>query len=594
MAFDFTIASKEDVNRASVTTPSWKKGRKDLLYAVASFLDDIKSQLPQQISSGNMGYFSLEQGSAKVKVNHFISSRIPKDNIFYDELAHSDISDWRTGIQQCLEKQETWKSEWSKQLSVFTAFGFGSAGSSATYSAAVSTAVAESMQCLACAARQVIGSDITADTFADVVMGDHPKTSTIRSFVRLDSDMLGDAYPSIKHFYEMSDGGPEWVESSAKIANTLKDKYLKSGSYFFYRQDQYGSFKGNYAKVRNTIKTGKKSTKIIQQVFKGAGMADDKWNPADIIAVKTTFDSQKDYDLKSGPGKHLLEDVKLITNEQVQTYKDLALLYDYNKWIHQQFEAGNIIPISLKKAGSVIKHEVISNPDVGKIDYYRQMDVEITGIDYKTTAAKAYINFKVGGNQEWFLDARGFEESGKIADIQIQLMQEKSTAGHGKVTLPVTTMIAKLSRGRSHFTKLSTIRRKHFKGKNFKQGFMDYRDIQSLTRTTGDMAANGGSFAKYIEELSHGNHKAALVQAEIDKLVSAGQLLAAQKYVKNKVQSYEVGHMLDTASGHLIQQVKKDILKAMYLYASSKGFFIFQNSKVTSFLQASTYVKVGG
>ena len=595
MAFDFTIASKEDVNRARVSARTWSAGKKDLLYAAASFLDDIKSSLPQQISSGRMGYFALEQTTAKVKVNHFISTRLPNDNMFHSELGQSDIIDWRQGIKKTLEEQETWNSSWERYLSVFSAFGFGSAGSSSSYSAATSTAVAESMQCLACAARQVIGSNITPEIFADVVMGEHPQTNQIRSFVRLDNEMLGDNFPSIKNFYEETDGGPEWVRSSAEIANVLKSSYLKPGNYYFYRQDRYDSFKGNYAKVRNKIKTGRKSTKIIQKIFRGAGLADDKWNPADIIAVKTSFDSQKDYDIKSGPGHALQADLKNLTTGDVNTYKDVALLYDYNKWIHDNYLKGNIIPISLKKAGSTIKHEVVDNADVGKINYYNQMDVAVTNVEYKVGAEKCIVNFTVAGvDSGWNLDARGFEESGKIADIQIQLMQRGSTAGHGKVTLPVTTMITKLSRGRGHFSKLSALRRKHFPGQSFKTGFMDYRELQGSTRTLGQLLENSTKFANYIEELSGGAHSSSLILETLNNLISSGNVLKSQKYIKNKVQSYEVGFMLDNASNHLKEEIKKNILRSMYLYASSKGFYIFENKKVTSFLQSSTYVKVGG
>jgi len=595
MAFDFTIASKEDVNRARVSVKAWNAGKKDLLYAAASFLDQIKSQLPQQISSGRMGYFALEETTARVKVNHFISSRLPNDNMFYSELGKSNIEDWREGIKKSIEAQENWNSSWQKYLKMFSAFGFGSAGSSATYSAAASTAVAESMQCLACAARQVLNSDLDAEIFADVVMGTHPKINQIRSFVRLDASMLGDGFPSIQNFYEETDGGPDWVLSSAKIANVLKSKYLHSGNYYFYRQDMYGSFKGNYAKVRNKIKTGKKSTKIIQKIFKGAGLADDKWNPADIIAVKTSFDSKKDYDINSGPGHALKADLKNITTGDVNTYKDVALLYDYNKWIHDNYLNGNIIPISLKKAGTTIKHELIDNADVGKINYYNQLDVAVTNVDYKVAAEKCVINFTVGGvDSGWNLDARGFEESGKIADIQIQLMQTGSTAGHGKVTLPVTTMIAKLSRGRGHFSKLSLLRKKHFPGQSFKMGFMDYRDIQGYTRTVGQLLENQTKFANYIEELSGGAHSSSLILETLNGFISSGNVLKSQKYIKNKVQSYEVGFMLDNASSHLKDEIKKSILKSMYLYASSKGFYIFENKKVISFLQSSTYVKVGG
>ena len=69
--------------------------------------------------------------------------------------------------------------------------------------------------------------------------------------------------------------------------------------------------------------------------------------------------------------------------------------------------------------------------------------------------------------------------------------------------------------------------------------------------------------------------------------------LAIAKWVKDKVQSYEVGFLLsnDKALG---EEIRKNILKSMYLYASSKGFYIFRDAKVKSYMSSSTYLKVGG
>ena len=70
-------------------------------------------------------------------------------------------------------------------------------------------------------------------------------------------------------------------------------------------------------------------------------------------------------------------------------------------------------------------------------------------------------------------------------------------------------------------------------------------------------------------------------------------MLEIAKYIKNKVQSYEVGYLLDNNT-LLTKQIKQNILKSMYLYASSKGFYIFRDAKVKSYMQSSTYLKVGG
>jgi len=593
MAYDYLIKTTADVNRANVSVPSWSRGRKALLSAVVDFLTEIKDSLPNQISSGQMGFFTLDETTGRVKVNHFISTRIPSDNMFAAELSHSEMDGWKQGIKRCLVEQDTWSNSWDNHLTLFNSFGFGSAGrdSGASYSAAAMTTMAESLQCLACAARQEIGS-LDADIFSQVVTGEHPKTNAIRRHTKIDPQFFGDGYPSLKHFYEMTDGGPEWVRSSAEIANTLEHHYL-SGTYNFYRQDQYPKFKGNYETVKKRIKTGSSSSPMIKKIFNVTGMAADKWNPADIIAVKTSFESQKDYDMKSATGLKLSNDVRALTQNRVQTYDELAKLYDYNQWIHEQYESRNIVPISLKKAGNTVKHEVISNADVGQLSMHEQMEIKVTSVEYSASNQKCIIEFDIGGVSGYKLDARGFEESGKIADIQIQLMKEGSTAAHGKVTLPVTEIIAKLSRGRRHFTQLAQLRRQVF-GRNAKMGFMEYRDIQNQTRTAAMIIENAPAFGNYIQRLSKGNHTAQQVRSEMDTFISRNQILQAQKYLKNKIQSYEVGYMLDNDSSHLQEQVKNNILKSMYLYASSKGFFIFDNAKTVSFLQSSTYVKVGG
>ena len=70
-------------------------------------------------------------------------------------------------------------------------------------------------------------------------------------------------------------------------------------------------------------------------------------------------------------------------------------------------------------------------------------------------------------------------------------------------------------------------------------------------------------------------------------------LITIAKFIKNKVQSYEIGFLLGK-NQVLRQEIKQNILKSMYLYASSKGFYIFRDAKVKSYMQSSTYLKVGG
>ena len=220
------------------------------------------------------------------------------------------------------------------------------------------------------------------------------------------------------------------------------------------------------------------------------------------------------------------------------------------------------------------------------------MDIKVTKIDWRQEAKKCLIYFDAPGFQEGFFDARGFEESGKMADIQIQLQQGKQ-ASHGKVTLPVTYLITRLSKGTKYFNVLQSMRRKCF-GSTINRNFFDYKVIGNDFKDDSSVLANTSVYAEYLTKLSGGKHPKSKVIEMIQKMQKSRQSnLAIAKWVKDKVQSYEVGFLLgnDKALG---EEIRKNILKSMYLYASSKGFYIFRDAKVKSYMSSSTYLKVGG
>ncbi len=65
------------------------------------------------------------------------------------------------------------------------------------------------------------------------------------------------------------------------------------------------------------------------------------------------------------------------------------------------------------------------------------------------------------------------------------------------------------------------------------------------------------------------------------------------KYMKNKIQAYEQAWLIDpskTASTVSIQ-MKKNIMKAMWMYAASKGFVIFKKGSVKAYLLSGPYLK---
>ena len=72
------------------------------------------------------------------------------------------------------------------------------------------------------------------------------------------------------------------------------------------------------------------------------------------------------------------------------------------------------------------------------------------------------------------------------------------------------------------------------------------------------------------------------------------KLRQALKYLKNKVQAYEVAYVFDKDNNIIKDAVRENIMKGVYSYAGSMGFRIFTENQVTDFMTSSTYIKVGG
>ncbi len=65
------------------------------------------------------------------------------------------------------------------------------------------------------------------------------------------------------------------------------------------------------------------------------------------------------------------------------------------------------------------------------------------------------------------------------------------------------------------------------------------------------------------------------------------------KYMKNKIQAYEQAWLIDPSktSSTVSTQMKKNIMKAMWMYAASKGFVIFKRGSVKTYLLSGPYIK---
>jgi hypothetical protein len=462
----------------------------------------------------------------------------------------------------------------------------------------------ESLQALAMSLRQAKGSDIESIELAQAMQGlvaipPNVKNHCIIEYSKMESDFNN----------WVNSGAQDWIDSSVWIANSAYPKYCSSGNYNFYRQDFVPGFKGTYNKIRNKIKKNANSS-VLKKMYSVVGMSEDKWNPSDIIAIRSgsasnimslleNFDASK----VSKESKEVREQNKKINlsgkeGKIIHVMEDLDEMYEYNKLIHDLFGKKDCIGISLKKATSkAVKIVEIDHKDTGGIKKALNMKVDITKVLYSDSNQKCIVEFEVSGEKGQYLDIRGFESSRKIADVQVQLSKKGSSAAHGKITLPVISLITKLSKGRASFSSMNAKKRSMFKSLNKSSihNFTDWSIFNDYVKNPTQLAVDMNKWAEYIQWLSKNRHESVSVMNEVNKMLKKKTgVFDAAKYLKHKVQSYEVGFLLDTEQKQIREDIKENIIKSIISYAGSKGMIIFNDSKATAFMISSTYVKCGG
>ena len=484
----------------------------------------------------------------------------------------------------------------------------------------------ESLVCMASALRQVAGTDIeesdfmgflqtfitgSSDTYIGELLGKSTKirTDEVKKYFDVPKSV------DLKKMPGLMEENRDWLKSCVLVANKLfKDKSrskLNKGDYIFYHSKSYSSFKGNFKDLMNEVKSNNTENNDIGLVF-GQGISEDKWNPADIIAVATNYDNKKEYDIKKKPQGKLIESLQRLNDrdakKKAEAVSDMAKLYEYNLWVDENYIKGNIVPISLKKATSIPKIEIYRQSKSDVFKSFLDMKVNVTKVEYKESNQKCIIHFDILTPKNkvvnsLFFDARGFESSKINADVQIQIQKAGGSANYGKIALPMTELIAKLSKGNPAFTKMQQMRKKAFAGapretlstiNSIPSGFFRYGYIDDILGKNPsdltDYTVNYRYFIDYIVAL-HPQNKDALERWLRTK---ATTLLEKRKYIKNKVQSFEVGYLLDTSSGAVQKIVQENITKSIYLYAASKGLYIFgEDKEVKAFMQSSTFIKVG-
>ena len=458
----------------------------------------------------------------------------------------------------------------------------------------------ESLQTLAMSMRQEKGSDLTDLELAKAMKDLNNIPSNIKNSCVIDYNKMKSDFNSW-----VTEGAQDWIDSSVWIANASYPKYCSSGGYKFYRQDFVPGFKGTFVKIRNKIRENAKSS-VLKKMYAVVGMGEDKWNPADIIAIKASGSNRTMSLLENFDATKVSKESKetrkqnkdLSKDPMINVMQDLDEMYEYNKLIDDLFKKKELIGISLKKATSPsVKMEVLDHKEVKGLKKSLDLKIEITKVHYSTTNQKCIVDFTIGDQKGNYLDIRGFESSRKIADIQIQLSKKGSSAAHGKVTLPVVTLIAKLSKGRAALSKLNSKKRSMFKNlkKSSIHGFTDWTNFDDYRNNPVQLEIDKDKWSEYIQWLSKNRHESVAVNKEVDKLMKKKTgVFDAAKYLKHKVQAYEVGFLLDTQQKQIKDDIKENIIKSMISYAGSKGMLIFNDSKATAFMVSSTYLKCGG
>ena len=477
----------------------------------------------------------------------------------------------------------------------------------------------ESLQALAFAMRQDKGTDITQDELKLAMMDLSAVSPRVRECCDID---YGKLTARFNNWYNIGTEKDieEWTNSSVWTANSLiPTRFLRGGDYVFSNEIGDPSFRGAFREIAKDISKNAKDS-VVRTVYtslaKGTG---DKWNPADVIAIKKSkvrsivgmMESFK----KGKPTFKSGSSPSSVSSKSLELVKDMNMLYQYNQFIDSNFKSGDCIPISLKKVSATskeIKAQMTPAVQIKSFDHKEakgirdslDLKIDITNVKYEPTNAKCIVEFTLGGEKGHVMDIRGFQ-SGMANDVQMQL-QKGAAANHGKATLGTFTLITKLSKGRMAFSAQRAFLRKLFPKKKIPTGsarekhaftafsiFVDYDK-----KRTGDFSKRTFMFdlpmwAQYMEFLSGGKHRQKDTIMYVTSLYD-GNPTKALKWLKNKIQSYEVGQVVDKAQSQIKSMVKENIMKSIYTQAASKGFRIFRDKKITDYMSASSYIKVGG
>jgi len=523
----------------------------------------------------------------------------------------------------------------------------------------------ESLQALALAVRQAKGSAVTNSELRNAMRNMNnidslwprwPNGNRVSSYFRIDPSMNRDFATWVSTGTQLD----MWVDSSRWAANSVA-KGLGLGRIFcFVQSSELPQFRQAYKAIAKDTKDTAQDPRVKAVMREMSGGTGDKWNPADIFAIRpsnldTISRHIESYVRRNSRGQVIGANSKVGGNKfrkfQQQNTKlkskmnnqgkkslsfveDMAELYYYNKFVDDLYTRRIFVPISLKKVGWDGAPIASSSPNV-KIKWVDHQgskaledaldfEVKIDKIDWKENAQKCIVEFTVMGESGWQLDIRSFQSA--ITDNQMQL-QFGTQAGHGKIVFPVFSLITHLSKGTRAFLAQKKKKRDLFakfgsdgtlgSSGNMKfpiaparhdftswELFREYSQNNSrgafkpstLEASSPDESHSTYWF-EYIEWLSNMRHHKDRIAASYRRELGTGRQLnytKGAKYLKNKVQAYEVGMILDQSRNEIGDVIKENIMKSVYSQAASKGFRIFGSNDITDYMTSSSYLKVGG
>ena len=501
----------------------------------------------------------------------------------------------------------------------------------------------ESLQCVSCALRQSEGRDITEQDLVNAILDWDQGTlePSVVSAIGITREMSNEIKSWNKKWNSMESPSSRqtkkreydnWIKSSVLVANKIgSSSYLDNTGYTFFRQDSFPEYKDTAYSFAQRIKknTDNSAMRAVYNASVGSGWK-DKWNPSDILAIKnatsvrnklTNFDATK-INKESRKLREMNKENRKLrldgkAQKQLVVMEEMDSLYEYNKLIDDLCQSKECVGISLKQQlnANNVPIKKFDNKDIQGLKDAMLMEVKIDDIEWKPTAAKCIINFSVGDGKvvddNWFLDVRG-TESGKVSlgGVQINLMYTGGTTAHGKASIAVFSLITRLSGGLKSLTSQHRKKQQLFGKRKVPKAkgtlltdhgvFDSYESGKKADFT--DWRSDLPKWIEYIDFLTTGKVAGRQVLRQFSGVKEVrgrnapvpAKLRQALKYLKNKVQAYEVAYVFDKDNNIIKDAVRENIMKGVYSYAGSMGFRIFTENQVTDFMTSSTYIKVGG